>query len=68
MKNAQATRDNLANEVARLEENKAVLEKKIEDYESTKTNFGVDHWNVDVKEAPQTLNFWFDFLDTEGEL
>ena len=26
------------------------------------------HWNKNVYLAPQNLNFWFDFLDTEGEL
>lgn len=26
------------------------------------------HWSYTVSEAPETLNFWFDFLDTEGEL
>lgn len=25
-------------------------------------------WNVNVYEHPELLNFWFDFLDTEGEL
>lgn len=26
------------------------------------------HWNKNVFEAPETLNFWFDFLDTNGTL
>ena len=26
------------------------------------------HWNYAVQNAPETLNFWIDFLDTEGEL
>ena len=26
------------------------------------------HWNKAVYEFPETLNFWFDFLDVEGEL
>ncbi len=26
------------------------------------------HWNKNVFEHPELLNFWFDFLDTEGEL
>ena len=68
MKDAQIIRDNLAHEVARLEENKATLEKKIEDYTNTKANFNTKHWNIDIEQSPQTLNFWFDFLDTEGEL
>lgn len=25
-------------------------------------------WNRDVFESPETINFWFDFLDTPGEL
>lgn len=26
------------------------------------------YWNFDVQNAPEILNFWFDFLDTYGEL
>lgn len=26
------------------------------------------YWNKNVYERPESLNFWFDFLDTEGEL
>lgn len=26
------------------------------------------HWSIDVIESPETINFWFDFLDTEGEI
>lgn len=26
------------------------------------------HWSIDVIEEPEIINFWFDFLDTEGEL
>ena len=26
------------------------------------------HWNYAVQNAPETLNFWIDFLDTDGEL
>ena len=26
------------------------------------------YWRKDVYESPQSLNFWFDFLDTNGEL
>ena len=27
-----------------------------------------DYWSKSVVEAPETLNFWFDFIDTKGEL
>ena len=36
--------------------------KNIEDSDSKK------YWNKNVYEHPELLNFWFDFLDTEGEL
>ena len=26
------------------------------------------HWHYDVSDSPEMLNFWFDFLDTEGDL
>lgn len=25
-------------------------------------------WNKDIQNSPETLNFWFDFLDTDGQL
>ena len=33
-----------------------------------KESYNEDGWNKNVKEAPETLNFWFDFMSTEGEL
>lgn len=41
--------------------------KGIKEYETDETspNFG---WNRSVQESPESLNFWFDFLDTYGEL
>jgi len=27
-----------------------------------------NNWNKNVYESPEVLNFWFDFLDSEGEL
>ena len=26
------------------------------------------HWSYQITDSPETLNFWFDFLDTDGEL
>ena len=34
--------------------------------ENVNGDYGVDHWNKTVKEAPDQLTFWFDFLDAEG--
>lgn len=28
----------------------------------------ITYWNNGIKESPEALNFWFDFLDSEGEL
>ena len=52
------------------------LEKAIEKYEKLtieRSNYYSSeeensHWNKNVFEAPETLNFWFDFLDTNGAL
>lgn len=30
--------------------------------------YNSEGWNVDILENPEILNFWFDFIDTEGEL
>ena len=33
-----------------------------------KENYNDDGWNKNIKEAPYKLNFWFDFMNTEGEM
>ena len=40
----------------------------IEDINTDKIDPQYLHWNKNVVDAPETLNFWMDFLDTEGEL
>ena len=47
-----------------LEKNEEILAQK-EGYYTNGPRIG---WNEIVYLAPQNLNFWFDFLDTEGEL
>lgn len=36
-------------------------------YKKNNLNYSKDYWHSDVKNAPERLNFWFDFLDTDGE-
>ena len=60
-------------ELALLEEKYDNLEKKLKQLNDIKDNFyDIDsnnkYWCKDVFERPEMLNFWFDFLDTEGEL
>lgn len=47
-------------------EKKEDLEKKKENYYDEESEY--KYWNKDVYEKPYILNFWFDFLDTNGEL
>ena len=47
------------------EKSNAIDEKSKNYYPSTNTR---KYWNKAVYEYPETLNFWFDFLDTDGEL
>ena len=42
----------------------AVVPENVKEY----GNYGEDFWHKNVFEHPDQLNFWFDFLDTEGEL
>ena len=61
-----------------LEDNYNQLQKKEKlekdlDKNKTRENYyaqgeGHEYWNKDVYEKPYVLNFWFDFLDTNGEL
>ena len=37
-------------------------------YEHHKSTDKYKYWNKKVYEQPEVLNFWFDFLDVEGEL
>ena len=36
--------------------------------ELSESNKNYLYWNKQILESPETLNFWFDFLDTDGEL
>ena len=60
--------DNVKQEkISQLKIKKENLNNRIDDYylENDHKYFG---WNKSVYEHPELLNFWFDFLDTEGEL
>lgn len=60
----------LTSEIETLDANITSIEQTINN-ELSKTNY-IDgqykYWSKTVYEAPQNLNFWFDFLDTEGAL
>lgn len=52
-----------------LTEEQAALKKQRDDYKELKEDFNKDtYWNINLTQHPENLNFWFDFLDTEGEL
>lgn len=40
----------------------------LKNYKDLGTSINNIGWNINVIKLPQQLNFWFDFLDTEGEL
>ena len=42
-----------------------ITEKNYKKFNTSVNNIG---WNIDVIQSPQLLNFWFDFLDTSGDL
>ena len=50
----------------KLKENQKALEEFSLKYYTEDNN--KKYWNKNVYEHPELLNFWFDFLDTEGEL
>lgn len=65
----------LSSQLATINQKINDLNKKIEDLTKNQENYypsgdpnGHSFWNKDVYESPETINFWFDFLDTEGEL
>lgn len=40
----------------------------LKNYKDLGTSINNIGWNINVIKLPQQLNFWFDFLDTDGEL
>lgn len=44
------------------------LEIQLEALNEDRVNYREDFWHKNVFERPDQLDFWFDFLDTEGEL
>jgi predicted nucleic acid-binding Zn-ribbon protein len=52
-------------EVAEMEIKLKELEERRKDFYNSGERI---HWNINVYESPETLNFWFDFLDTSGSL
>ena len=55
----------LETELKKLISERVRIELERENYYSTGEN---QYWNKNVFENPENLNFWFDFLDAEGEL
>lgn len=71
--NLKAELKEAQNELIILENREKVLEQKIKNSENKSENFykstdKYKYWNKKVYEQPEVLNFWFDFLDVEGEL
>ena len=54
----------------RLKEEKTLIKyfEQYSDYDINTTDDKNLYWNYAVQNEPETLNFWFDFMDFEGEL
>lgn len=79
--NLQMELANLQNEKSKLEYQINGFDTTLEKYENIKLNFYYPdkdgkkdypenraYWNRAIWNKPETLNFWIDFLDSEGEL
>lgn len=79
--NDYATVYQLRDEIASAKKALNIAEVELEDYLRALKNYQTEiqnyyydsisehlYWNRDVYERPEVLNFWFDFLDSEGEL
>ena len=63
----------MASELETIKQRIADYDNKIANLEKESQNYYPEghkheHWLTNVYEYPETLNFWFDFLDAEGEL
>lgn len=58
------------NKLITLEQDLEKLKSKQLRYDSLETGFGDTStpWNSDVLQHPDRINFWFDFLDSDGEI
>ena len=67
---AQKELDNAKTALSQCNQALSELEAARDRYENyyCKADDVYKFWNKAVYEAPQNLNFWFDFLDTDGEL
>lgn len=70
---AQAKIDNINQQIEEQEKQLNICIQLIEEQENNKAQYYDNKspyylWNKNVIEHPETLNFWFDFLDTTGEL
>lgn len=71
---AQANQDKDADKMTAIESRIRALKSEKEDFIEyyNGTFYPADHelafWNKEVYETPHTLNFWFDFLDMDGQL
>ena len=57
--------DQITQQLGEIETKLKVAELELQDWEN---NYDSNHWNKNKDIAPETLNFWFDFLDTEGQV
>lgn len=70
---AQKEIDNINQQIEEQKKQLNICIQSIEEQENSKAQYYDDKspyylWNKNVIEHPETLNFWFDFLDTTGEL
>ena len=62
------------NELSKEQDKLTILIEQKESLANEKLNYYLEvndnkkYWNTNVFEAPYLLNFWFDFLDAQGEL
>ena len=70
---AQTKIDNINQQIEEQKKQLNICIQLIEEQENNKAQYYDSEspyylWNKNVIEHPETLNFWFDFLDTTGEL
>ena len=62
------TKDNALTDISDKEINEKLKTGKKDILTYYQEKYDDNGWNKKIKEAPETLNFWFDFMETNGEM
>ena len=64
----QIARDILSDKKEEITDEKIAAVSDIDIQAELAKEYNSDYWHKNVTQSPETLNFWFDFMDADGEM